>query len=528
MTETSLSDFGRRQDFIGMGESDFASLRSMTALIERELPHALDGLYRKIRDTPQSYAFFPDDAHMARAKEAQLSHWKRITEASFGEDYVDHVQKIGATHARIGLEPSLYIGAYGRVLVPLIHAVIRDGMSGSILKKLSARSSEHTAVRLESLIKAVLIEIDLTISAYMDVVDQARERLLEEQAQRAREDELTVTVLGKALSALADGDLTCWIDEGVVPARLDALRQHFNQAAATLQQTMRHISAEAEHIGTTARDIGHGANHLSSRTEQQAAAGEEMSAALGQIAGSVKQTALETRKTEQMVLVAQGEAEHADIIKNDTIAAMSAIEASSREIGSIITIINEIAFQTNLLALNASVEAARAGDVGRGFAVVANEVRALSQRSREAAEAIGRLITQSDTHVRLGVTKVRDSGLALQKVMDQVREISSAVTIIATSAQRQSQSISELDVAMNGLEQTTMQNAGAAEESAEAVKNLVSTAGSLAALVSHFTVGHVQGSAAQESRAQSATLSEPSRSQAVHVATDKALLETSS
>ncbi|BAT20547.1 globin-coupled sensor protein [Asaia bogorensis] len=493
MTETLLSDLARRQDFIGMGQSDLSSLRSMASLIERELPGVLDGLYRKIRETPRSRAFFTDNAHMERAKEAQLAHWQRIAKARFDEDYVAHVTKIGTTHARIGLEPSFYIGAYGRILVALMHEIIRDDQPRGILKKLSSHSVDDMAGRIESLTKAVLIEIDLTISAYLDGMDQARLRLQEEQTQRAREDQATVETLGQALSALANGDLTLRIADGAVPERLDALRLHFNQAAVTLQKTIHHISNEAVHIGTNATDIGHGADQLSSRTEQQAAAGEEMSAALGQIAGSVKQTAIETRKTEEMVLVAQREAEHADIIRTDTIAAMTAIESSSQEIGGIITIMNEIAFQTNLLALNASVEAARAGDVGRGFAVVAEEVRALSQRSREAAEAIGRLIAQSDAHVRLGVTKVREAGLALQKVMDQVREISSAVTVIASSAQRQSQSIGELNVAMSDLEQTTMQNAGAAEESAEAVKSLVSTADSLAELVSHFAfsdIGH--------------------------------------
>jgi len=510
MTGTLLNDFNRKQDFIGMNESDAAALRSMAELIRAELPTALDSLYRKIRETPQTQGFFTDNAHMMRAKQAQLDHWQRIAEARFDEDYVAHVQRIGAAHARIGLNPSLYIGAYGQVLVPLIRAVIDESVSKGLASRFFQSNAKPVSARIESLIKAVLLEIDLTISSYMAGVDEVRARLQEEQERRAQEDRSTVTALGEALSALANGDLSRRITDGVIPDRLDALRRHFNKAATTLEQTIRDISAEAAHVGTNASEIGHGADQLSSRTEQQAAAGEEMSAALGQIAERVKQTAMETRKTEQMVIVARREAEHADAIKNDTIAAMTAIETSSEEIGGIITIINEIAFQTNLLALNASVEAARAGDVGRGFAVVANEVRALSQRSREAAEAIGKLIAQSAGNVRLGVTKVREAGLALQKVMEQIRAISNAVTVIATSAQGQSQSLTELDVAMSGLEETTMKNAAAAEESADAVRSLIDTASSLSQLVRGFIIaGEIDGSAGRENSRALPTLELP-------------------
>ncbi|NVN42585.1 globin-coupled sensor protein [Asaia siamensis] len=486
MTETTLTDFNRRRDFMGMEETDLRALRSMTDLIDREIPTALDGLYRKISTSPEAGAFFSNPAHMDHARRAQVAHWHSIAEARFDQDYVDNVGRIGAAHARIGLEPSLYIGAYGRVMEHLFKAIIRDTSTGNVLSRLSLHSKDALTERLVSLSKAVLLEIDLTISTYLHDIDKARIAMQAEQARRAEEDKAAVQVLGDALSALANGDLTRRIGDNDIPERLAALRQHFNQTAATLSRTMNDISSEAAHILTNAHDIRQGAEQLSSRTEQQAAAGEEMSAALGQITERIRQTAQQTLRTDKMVSVAWHEAKHAEKVKNDTIAAMTAIEGSSREIGGIITIINEIAFQTNLLALNASVEAARAGDVGRGFAVVANEVRSLSQRSREAAEAIGALISQSDQQVQTGAAKVRETGDALQKVMEQVEAINNAVSTIATATQEQSQSITELNSAMSGLERTTMQNAGAAEESAEAVGNLVSTADTLTRAVSRF------------------------------------------
>ncbi|WP_336944680.1 globin-coupled sensor protein [Asaia sp. HN010] len=486
MTETTPTDFKRKRNFIGMEETDLRALRSITDLIDREIPEALEGLYRKIGAAPDTKKFFPTPAHMEHAKQAQVTHWHRIAEARFNQHYVDNVSRIGAAHARIGLEPGLYIGAYGVVMEHLFKAIIRNTSTGNIFSRLSPRSKDTLTERLVALSKAILLEIDLTISTYLRDVDKARLEMQAEQTRRAEEDKAAVQILGEALSALANGDLTRRISDNDFPERLAALKLHFNQTAATLSETINNISSETTNILTNAHDIRHGAEQLSNRTEQQAAAGEEMSATLGQIAERIGQTAQQTLKTDKLVSVAWQEAKHAEQVKNDTISAMAAVEDSSQKIGGIISIINEIAFQTNLLALNASVEAARAGDVGKGFAVVAYEVRNLSQRSREAAEAIGALIAQSDQQVRSGAAKVRETGNALQKVMEQVEAISNAVSTIAAATQEQSQSISELNSAMSGLEQTTMQNAGAAEESAEAVGNLVATADTLARAVSRF------------------------------------------
>lgn len=468
-----------------MEETDLRALRSITDLIDREIPEALEGLYRKIGAAPDTKKFFPTPCHMEHAKQAQVTHWHRIAEARFDQKYVDNVSRIGAAHARIGWEPGLYIGAYGLVMEHLFKAIIRSTSTGNIFSRLSPRSKDTLTERLVALSKAILLEIDLTISTYLRDVDKARLEMQAEQTRRAEEDKAAVQILGDALSALANGDLTRRISDNDFPERLAALKLHFNQTAATLSETINNISSETTNILTNAHDIRHGAEQLSNRTEQQAA-GDEMSATLGQIAKRIGQTAQQTLKTDKLVSVAWQEAKHAEQVRNDTISAMAAVEDSSQKIGGIISIINEIAFQTNLLAVNASVEAARAGDVGKGFAVVAYEVRNLSQRSREAAEAIGALIAQSDQQVRSGAAKVRETGNALQKVMEQVEAISNAVSTIAAATQEQSQSISELNSAMSGLEQTTMQNAGAAEESAEAVGNLVATADTLARPVSRF------------------------------------------
>jgi methyl-accepting chemotaxis protein len=168
---------------------------------------------------------------------------------------------------------------------------------------------------------------------------------------------------------------------------------------------------------------------------------------------------------------------------------MGKIEQSAKEISQIISVIDEIAFQTNLLALNAGVEAARAGDAGRGFAVVASEVRALAQRSAEAAKEIKSLITASSAQVGQGVDLVAQTGKALQRIATQVAEINGAVSEIAASAQEQAVSLHQVNTAVNQMDQVTQQNAAMVEESTAASHALASEAVELARLMGQFTIG---------------------------------------
>jgi methyl-accepting chemotaxis protein len=176
---------------------------------------------------------------------------------------------------------------------------------------------------------------------------------------------------------------------------------------------------------------------------------------------------------------------------------MSAIETSSKQIGQIIGVIDEIAFQTNLLALNAGVEAARAGDAGRGFAVVASEVRALAQRSADAAKEIKALISASTQQVGQGVELVGETGRALDRIVKQVNEISGVVTEIAASAQEQAAGLNQVNTAVNQMDQVTQQNAAMVEESTAASHALSREADELSRLVGQFKVGDErQGSVA--------------------------------
>ena len=194
------------------------------------------------------------------------------------------------------------------------------------------------------------------------------------------------------------------------------------------------------------------------------------------------------------------------------VSAMGEIERSAGEIGLIIGVIDEIAFQTNLLALNAGVEAARAGDSGRGFAVVAQEVRALAQRSADAAKEIKTLISNSNRQVGQGVDLVEKTGKALDAIVVQVAEVTKLVGDIAASATEQATALDEVNRAVTQMDQVTQQNAAMVEESAAASHSLATDADELQQLVARFSVGRVE-QAAGRARPQAAARA-PSRAQA--------------
>ncbi|MGQ3044594.1 MAG: methyl-accepting chemotaxis protein [Brevundimonas aurantiaca] len=330
--------------------------------------------------------------------------------------------------------------------------------------------------------------------------EQERAAREAEKAAEAEADRVTIEALGRGLAAMADGDLTYRIDTEFAP-KAAQLKSDFNAAIAQLQQAVSVVVANIAGIRSGAGEISQAADDLSRRTEQQAAGLEETAAALDEITATVNKTAAGARQASDVVQAAKGDAETSGVIVRDAVQAMQAIEGSSEQISQIIGVIDEIAFQTNLLALNAGVEAARAGEAGRGFAVVASEVRALAQRSAEAAKEIKTLISTSSTQVGSGVKLVGQTGEALQRIVDRVAEIDGLVAEIAASAQEQAIGLAEVNTAVNQMDQVTQQNAAMVEQSTAASHSLAQEAQSLQASVARFKVGSAAQVAAAPARA---------------------------
>lgn len=321
--------------------------------------------------------------------------------------------------------------------------------------------------------------------------EQQRAQAEVERQVIADQQAMVVQSLADGLGRLSAGDLTCDMNDAFAP-EYERLRTDFNAAVVELRSVISTIIANTGAIRSGTGEISQAADDLSRRTEQQAASLEETAAALDQITATVRKTADGATAAQTVVASAKTEAEHGEGIVRDAVSAMNEIEKSAKEIGQIIGVIDEIAFQTNLLALNAGVEAARAGDAGRGFAVVASEVRALAQRSAEAAKEIKGLIGASSSHVGRGVTLVKETGAALNRILGQVTQINGAVSEIAASAQEQASGLAQVNTAVNQMDQVTQQNAAMVEQSTAASHSLAAEAEALARLVGQFQVGQVE------------------------------------
>lgn len=334
-------------------------------------------------------------------------------------------------------------------------------------------------------------------------VEAERARNEAARAASAAEQARVVAALAKGLDGLSRGDLTCRVSEAF-PADYEKLRADFNAALNQLQDAMRVVASNADGIRTGSGEISHAADDLARRTEQQAARLEETAAALDEITATVQNTATGARSAASAVTQARSQAERGGVVVRNAVDAMSHIEASAREIAQIITVIDEIAFQTNLLALNAGVEAARAGDAGRGFAVVAQEVRALAQRSADAAKEIKELIAQSSSHVGSGVELVGETGRALEHIVSSVAEIDRLVSTIASTTGEQATALREVNTAINHMDQATQQNAAMVEESTAASHSLAGEAEALSAAVGRFQLGEGNGVRDMHARARAA------------------------
>ncbi|VGO09104.1 Methyl-accepting chemotaxis protein I (serine chemoreceptor protein) [plant metagenome] len=301
--------------------------------------------------------------------------------------------------------------------------------------------------------------------------------------------------VGRDLERMAGGDLSA-----TLPAagsnEIGRLRGSLATMQGGLVQLIGRVHAGVEEINVGAREIASGNQDLSSRTEQQAASLEETAASMEELAATVKQNADNARQANQLAVSASGVAEQGGAVVADVVATMDGISASSRRIGEIVGVIDSIAFQTNILALNAAVEAARAGEQGKGFAVVASEVRALAQRSAQAAREIKTLIEESGQHVESGARQVAQAGATMQDVVSAVKRVADIVGEITAASDEQASGIDQVNTAVVQMDAVTQQNAALVEEAAAATMALENQADMLRVSVDAFKLRAGQGSSA--------------------------------
>jgi len=399
---------------------------------------------------------------------------------------------------------ALALSGYGATGVAIaVDAIVVLLITGTVLlaKKLICDPYVSTVVRMEGL-AAGDNGTPIPYVHHKDCVGRmSRAILIFKDNAEAREvaDRQLQEVVGEvttALGHLRDGDLgyAIRINEAL-GEKANAISRAFNEATTELSRILARVASAAGNVLTGASEIRSASDDLAARTEQQAASLRDSAQAMAEVTQMVQKTATNAGEVGLQVGEAHAAASDGGDVVQRAVQAMHAIQKSASEITNIIDVIDGIAFQTNLLALNAGVEAARAGDAGKGFAVVANEVRALAQRSADAAKDIKELITASTASVSDGVALVDETGSVLLQIGDRVAAVNSRIAEISASVQAQASRLQQVNLAVGEMDKMTQQNAAMVEESTAAARSLADEANDLATVVQRFSA---QGAAIPE------------------------------
>ncbi len=391
----------------------------------------------------------------AEAVDAAQVFYKASALAWFGPSFSANVQALG--------QP-------GQVAVDSLRAVSAKAtlLLGELLQRRIDATKDARNAMLLTIVASLLVAAYLFYAFYLVMSGGLRE-------------------VSRHLAAMTEGDLTTspnpWGKDEAA-----ALMIMLANMQSSLRRMVSTVRTAADGLVQASTEIADGAHDLSARTEQTAANLEQSAAAMEQISATVRQTSDHTQEATRIASTNATVAGRGGQVIGNMMATMEEIQASSKKISDIISVIDSIAFQTNILALNAAVEAARAGEQGRGFAVVAAEVRALAQRSAGAAKEIKTLISVSVEKVDNGTGIVREAGAAMTDIVNSANQINTLLGQIAMGSREQSQGIAQVGTAVQELDRATQQNAAMVEETAAAATSLRDQAKGLATEVARFRI----------------------------------------
>ena len=468
-------DLETRLSFFQIGAAEYRSFPRIRSVLARHAGAALDRFYARIKAIPQTARFFSGDQQIAGAKGKQMEHWNHLFGNKIDQSYLTNAERIGFTHARIGLEPRWYIGGYATVLSEIIPKIV--GLAPASPLGMATKSRT-----VATLVKAALFDMEVALSTYFMAEEQSRLEVIGK--------------LGEALANLAKGDLGTRLTG--LPEEYRKIEIDFENMRKSIESTLSGVTEASGTINVGAAEIRQASDDLAMRTQRQTDSLEKTATAVSDLSSGVSEAAEGAATMSLALQKTESEATDGRKVVQDAVRAMEQIQASALEIGQIVELIDSIALQTNLLALNASIEAARAGEAGKGFTVVATEVRALAQRSAEAANNIKNLVSNSIEKIEHGADLVQRSGSAFGQIVGDVSAITRQASAISEIAGQQALNFQQVNSSVRDMEQMTQNNAAMVEETNAATRSLANEAQHMETLVSRFQLSKDAGSASPD------------------------------
>lgn len=478
-----------RLRFAGLDATQCDILRSHRPMLQAHLKAGLRDLFHRYQSFPDSARNFESEQQIERLHDLQSSHWNVLTDARFDSLYAERVKILSDSESKMGLDPRWHVAGHGVVLEHLLVGIAQD-LAGRPLLPGGKRRARELVELMTAIIRLVMVDVEIAVSLRFNELRLQQQRALAEQ--RSMHEAEVAQVFGDVIRGLSARDLTVRVPSDVPEAYGD-LVQTLNTSLDDIQAELASLAERAQGAETAARALSDSSQALDRNTSDQSRQLLLAAKALAGIAEDVREGAATTRSTERAAASTRMAAEESGVVVGQAISAMADIESSAEKIGQIIGVIDDIAFQTNLLALNAGIEAARAGDTGRGFAVVAQEVRALAQRSADAAREIKTLVTTTKRQVDSGVQMVGRTQEAIGSIVRQVTDINDAISGIAGRTDTQAKELEAVTGEVTGLGGLVAENSVSARRSGEEADHLHTVILELGQTIREFRIARAEG-----------------------------------
>lgn len=422
-----------RLRFAGLDIGECELVRRYRPMLQPLVRAGLRDLFERYQSFPDAADNFESDRQLDRLHDLMASHWDVLTDARFDSLYAERVKVLTDAESKMGLDPRWHMAGHAVVLEHLIRGLMAEAEGRGWLPASRKRAREIRDV-IAAVTRLAAVDGEIAVSLRFNELRRDHRQDLKNTRQAAEND--ARRVFGEIAAALRDRDLSVRLGDDVPEAFAD-MAEGLNEAMDRLRDCFASLADRSTVAESRLRGLSDRARGLAGTTASGAETLRSTIGTLDQLTERVRSNADTTRAAETASTATRKAAEDSGEIVGKAIAAMAGIETSAEQIGQIISVIDEIAFQTNLLALNAGIEAARAGDSGRGFAVVAQEVRALAQRSADAAREIKTLVSGTKSQVDAGVEMVARTQKAIGAIVEQVTTIHGAIAGIASETGEQ-------------------------------------------------------------------------------------------